>query len=390
MGFSFGGKPSKSQPSDISKTVSGALLELIPGLAGISLVDQDLGGEEFQRLAEQRGVPVEQVLSEFRQGMPSLQDLQNYQTIFEKYASGGATPFEQEIFSSLLGTIKGTEGGIGGIPGGGISTPAMPTFTPPPDIGTLTSGIMKNLPPQMQDFINNIFQDSSQEAIDRELDNFSAKMLDEASRNAESLGAQLLSQFSAMGLGTGGSAMNAMKQVAVETAINANAQIAQARLNMLNTLLNARKIGVDLINVLGQLGAEEQAHLVAGKVAELNAQADIIQSQIAAQAQMQSALMETSARLQLGRMSLLGDVFGQVIGESAREEEARRQGQLLPFQILQSLATGVPALQTGPTQPSGIGGVGEFLGGLGTLIGATKHKGASSALASLAGLAMLG
>lgn len=363
MGVSFGGKSSKSQPSDISKTASGILFELLPGLSCISHVDQDLGGEPLAKLATQMGIPVESLLSSLQSKFPSIQSLQEYNTIFEKYNQGKLTPFENQVFESL-GNILSTTTPIGGNVssiGGNVQSPK---FEPPPDIGTLTKNIMKNLPPQMKTFINNIFQDSSPEAIQAELDNFAESLRAEAEQNAESLGGQLMSKFSALGLGTSGTAMENIKQLGLEIATNVNKQIAEARLNMLNTLLNARQIGVNLVETLGKLGASEQANLVAGKVAELNAQADIIQSQIQAQAMLQANLIDAQTRLQAAKMGLTGDIFKMMLGESAQEEATRLSGAMTPYNILLSLATNVPPLAQGAKPQTSIGLGGDFLSGI--------------------------
>lgn len=279
--------------------------------------------------------------------LPPLGLLADYQTLFEKLNTGQLTPEEQTILNSLIGSVTQPIqlGGMTGAGAGGVSAGSV-KFGGVEDIGTITTRIMDNLPQPMQEFINNIFQDSSPEAIQQELENFSQAMLEEAQRNAQSTANQLLSRFASMGLGTSGTALEMMKQVAVETAINVNSLIAQSRLNMLDTLIRARDIGVRLVQVLGSLGAEEQKNLVAGKIAELNAQADIIQSQIMANAQIQSSLINAQADIIRSQLSLLGDVTGLIATERAREEEAKQKAVLTPYDILLQLATGTPPEHT--------------------------------------------
>lgn len=269
----------------------------------------------------------------------------SYKTYFQKAQEGKLTDIEQQLLGKAVElattpqtlNLQGINLGVGGGGAGGSIR-----FTGVEDIGTITSRIIENLPPQMQEFINNVFQDSSPEAIQQELDNFANAMLQEAQANAESLGGQLLSQFASMGLGTSGTVINALKQVAVETAIRTNTLIAQSRLQMLDTLIRARDIAVNLVNVLGSLGASEQANIVRGKIAEMEAQAQVLQAQLYANAQVQTALINAQANLQRGQMELLGNLLGASIEEARLQEQA----ELTPYQFLLQLATGMTTTQT--------------------------------------------
>lgn len=277
-----------------------------------------------------------------REGGMLLPDI-SYKTYFQKAQEGKLTDIENLLLGKAVDlatnpqtlNLQGINLGAGTGGGGSVK------FTGVPDIGTLTTNIINNLPPQMQTFINNIFQDSSPEVIQQELDNFANAMLQEAQSNAESLGGQLLSQFSAMGLGTSGTAVNALKQVAVETATRVNSIIAQSRLQMLDTLIRARDIGVNLVNVLGNLGATEQANIVRGKIAEMEAQAQILQSQLYANAQVQSALINAQADLQREQMRMLGNL----VGASMEERRMQENAELIPYQFLLQLATGMTPTQ---------------------------------------------
>ena len=235
--------------------------------------------------------------------------------------------------------------------GGGASAP---TIQQAPDIGTLTTQILGNLPKEFQGFVSNVLSSTTPDAINKELDNFSQAMMQQAQQDAQSLGGQLMSTFASQGIGTSGSAMDAMKGVAIQVATNANSQIANARLQMLNTLENAKQIGVSLVNSLLDAGKAEQANIVNQNVAQLDAQTRVITAQIQAQAQSQQALIAAKASLANTQLGLEGDLFRGLLGESSAQEQTRIAGEKLPYDLLLGIISGTHPGQSTASQ-SGFG-----------------------------------
>jgi hypothetical protein len=278
--------------------------------------------------------------------LPSISSLAQFDTVFEKADSNRLSPTANAIVGSALNAItqpisSQSSQAINSI----LSTPAPAKLPDPPNIGELTTNIFNSLPSEFRAFTENILNDSTPEQIDAELDNLSQKLSEQAELDAETTGGRLLSVFSSQGA-TGGSAIQASKDLAVEITTRTNATIAQARVNALDTLVRAREQGVQILNSLLQAGANEQANIVRQRVAELESQTAIQVAKINASVSLQGQLNQ----LKLGQLSLTGDLFNALVQQSTAEEEARINALGLPFNTLTALATG--GGQSQQTKPS--------------------------------------
>jgi len=427
MGVKFGGGGKKSQPA-LNQRRSGEILldSLFPGF---NTGAQRGGGEsqgvsgQLSSFLDQTGQPTTSVLAgipgvdtstrlpgggvvsgnalntainsgsqvpDFAQGggslLPSINELGRFDTLFQKQEAGTLTPFENKILDQTLQTVTqgidpfgkdfidqlnslGAPVSVGADGVGRVNVE---------DIGTITSTIVGNLPPEFQTFLSSIFNDSTPQAIDRELNNLSDKLLADSQRSADTLGTQLLSTFAQQGIGTSGAAIEAMKKLATDVSIATNAQIAAARVNALDTLATQRQLGIQAVNILTQAGAQEQANRVQAQLGEIDARTRVLTAQISQQTQLQQTLIAAKTQLEQSRINLLGDTLGLVAQGSNAQEAARITALNKPFDILTSLATGG---QTGIGGSQG-GGSGFDLSGAGPLLGGIAAITAPGALLS--------
>ncbi len=372
----------KSEPTVSQNIASNAILEAL--FPGIFTTQPGYGGSKVSvpalaQYEKSLGTPLSSIMADVpgvstsiltpgqgqapgTQGtslLPSIADLSTYLTLGQKADAGMLSPSESALYYATIGQAFNPDlansmfsgiGGTGGV-GGGASAP---TIQQAPDIGTLTTQILGNLPKEFQGFVSNVLSSTTPDAINKELDNFSQAMMQQAQQDAQSLGGQLMSTFASQGIGTSGSAMDAMKGVAIQVATNANSQIANARLQMLNTLENAKQIGVSLVNSLLDAGKAEQANIVNQNVAQLDAQTRVITAQIQAQAQSQQALIAAKASLANTQLGLEGDLFRGLLGESSAQEQTRIAGEKLPYDLLLGIISGTHPGQSTASQ-SGFG-----------------------------------
>ena len=213
----FGGVP------DLTQGSVGQLLQQNPSLALTNV----RGGTT----APPTGAPL----------LPTLGQLGTFNTVFEKADLGLLSPTANAVIGTALNAITQpisaqSSQAINSI----LSTPAPGKLPDPPNIGELTTNIFNSLPSEFKEFTQNLLEDSTPEAMERELDNLSQKLSEQAQLDAESTGGKLLSVFAAQGA-TGGSALEASKELAVEVTTRTNTVIAQARLNALDTLGKSKR-----------------------------------------------------------------------------------------------------------------------------------------------------
>lgn len=298
-------------------------------------------------------------------GLPNIGQLGTFNTLFEKADAGLLSPTANAIIGTALSSITNpvsqeSSSAINSI----LSTPVpqIGSLPDPPNIGELATNIFNSLPEEFRGFTENILNDSTPEAMDRELDNLAKTLSEQAELDAENTGGKLLSVFASQGA-TGGAALEASKELAIEITTRTNATIAQARVNALDTLVRAREQGIQIMNSLLQSGANEQANIVRQRVEELESQTAIQVAKIDAATRLQGQLTQ----LQAAQFGLVGDLFNTLATQSTQEEQARINALGLPFDVLLGIATGGGnETKGGGTQFSA--GAGDVVG-LGSLFG---------------------
>lgn len=399
MGFFGGDSGGTKEKSDLTKNVkqgqSAVLGSLFPNLAKGGLKDaMDASGTDWASILE--GIPGvgtftgggKYIAPGQDSGLPSLMPgydvLSNYDTLFEQYDAGGLSPTSKTIVDSLLGFMGGAgapdlgkfAGGIGAGAGGGI--PDMTgkiEFNAPPNIGELTQGIYDSMPPEFREFTQRVLDSSDPASFEAELQNFEDKMTTKMMSDIDIAGESVLDVFAAEGLGVGGTAITALKEMAVRGVLETNALVASERMKSLEIYTDRLALGNQIVQILLGAGAQEQANLVQGEVGRMQAEASVIGSQLAAQAQVQSAAMYAQAQLQASLASSAVDLyrvqagvaetaFEGLLNESQNEQKTIQNANYFPYE----LALGVTQ---GPLPQKGSGGFdfGSLVGGIAALGG---------------------
>ncbi len=301
-------------------------------------------------------------------------------TLFEAQQEGTTTDFENFIFDQFGGAFSGGSDNFNGQALVGQFDPAAEIArvedVTVDNIGVITGQIMDSMPEEFKAFTTRILNSSSEEMIEAELVNLTEALMSQAELSADTLGAKLLSRFSVAGIGAGGAAIEAMKELGLEIATNTNAQIAQARLVALQNLLAQRELGIELMNNFMNQGATQRAQEIQKAIAVIDAKARVQAASLSAQAQVQSSLISRSTALEASRLNLLSNTLGQLI-DAREKDELTRIGQqtlqvTLPWEVAQS-AAGIPQnanREGGIDVGSIIGGVGQLGAGVGALASA--------------------
>lgn len=379
-----------TKPTSLAKRSAGILVaDLFPDLEPLG------GGKKANKMLTEyfskTGVPTSSLSGSIGDNtlLPSIAEIGDFNTVFEKYSSGTLDPSSSLVMDSVLANMTGGTGSVFGQLSGQLSASGSAAmgnlnpdlsgieYIPPEDIGTYTSNIYNNLPDNFQVFIDNVLSDATQSSIDAEINNLASALMAEAELNLDTLGGQVMSAFAANGLATSGSAMEAMKQIAIEGAIRVNSQVAQARLGALEILQQNKAFATQTISSLLEAGEAQRAQDVQGQMMQIDALAKIQTAVLNAQAQVQSQLIGAQAMLGAAQLDFISNTFGQLINQSTLEEQARIDALNIPRQTLLAIATGFPtkSRNSGGGISSALGSIGgavagSFLGPIGTSIGA--------------------
>jgi len=296
--------------------------------------------------------------------LPSIAEIGNYRTLFDKFDAGGLPPSANGIISRSLEIINtpintSSASIIRGIQSFGGNVVSIPD---PPGIGEITVQIINDLPPNIKGFIDNVFAGGTKDSIEAEVNNLAEKLEIEAAADAESLGKQLLDTFEANGI-TGGAARAGLKQVAVQTAIRTNAEIARTRIGALAELNKRVDQGINLLNSLTAAGEAEQRNIVSQNIAQYQGQVAIQTAKINAATQIQAQLIG----LQATQIQFTGNLLGLLVGESNAQESARISANRLPYEVLLGLATGSGTVQKQNQTGGALAGIGNIFNVTGTV-----------------------
>lgn len=381
MGFSFGGSSPRSGPTNQATASNFLTLGAInpqfaaPGSGfnnptsrflrqeGVPLFGSILQGVPGVQTFDSLGNPVAVGSNELPTLLPGISEIGRFDTVFEKFDQGNLSPSAAgltdtflttaqnpvdptAVFGDLISGVGSAFSGLGSVGQGLDPIEAKPIE----NIGQLTTNIINDLPPEFQEFITNTLEAGSPERTQENLDKFEEAISARAQQNADIIGSDLLDVFGAQGLGTAGAAVEAMKSLALQVTVEANAQIAAGQLNILEQQLQALQIGENLTRTLTSAGATEQANRVAlqnaelqakaaQNVAKINAQASLQSSLIAAQTSIQNNLIAQTAGLEQTRLGLLGQGFNTVTSQSSAEEQARINSLVFPFDLLNQVGS---------------------------------------------------
>lgn len=324
------GKGTSGTQANLQSLISGQTQGGIPGL------NLAAGGQSADVTGAQGNVEPTDFSGQAGQSLlPPIAEIGDFNTVFEKRDADILGESGRKVFDTALSAITNPEGATQDAISNILNTPAPQSIPDPPSVGSLVTETMNDLPANMQQFVGNILQDASPQQIESELDNFSQTLEQQAASSIDSLGGQIMSRFAQMGL-TSGAALEASKAAAIEVATRTNAQIAEARLGMLDTLVRARDQGVQLMNSFLSIGAQEQANIVRTRVANLESQTAVQTAKIAAAAEASRSL----AQVQATQLNLIGDMFDSLVDQSTQQETARIDALKIPFEILMNIGQG--------------------------------------------------
>jgi len=275
----------------------------LPGSPGPIASSQDPRLDRGVRANQELSTGVESAEQELRDQaesiLPSFDDAK-YKDFFAKYEAGELPEETRQLTSNVINMVQdpvaasseqmseiyrmsGADGAM-----------TLPDPTPLQDEVT---EIFEGLPNAMTSFMINIFDDSTDAGMEAELDKLSTAIYETAATQGEDLLKATLGDFAAQGIATSGAALNAIKDGVLDIAKNTNAQLAQARVQALGTLYQARQTGVSLLSDLLQRGEQQQSLTLSKNIKMLELESAKQLSKINAHTQMQLAMNQQQMQL---------------------------------------------------------------------------------------------
>ena len=265
--------------------------------------------------------------------LPSFDDAK-YTDFFEKYDAGQLSTSAQAIVDSVMpiveNPISASKEQMNEIFEMAGANEAL-TLPDPTPLTSVVSEIMQNSPAPMVTFIDNVLGAGTDAAIAQELDTLSTELMAIGQEQAKDMMDATLGQMAQQGIASSGAALAAIQDGLVDIAKNYNAQIAQARVEALGTLTQARGLGVSIISDLFQRGEQQQAMQLSRELKLLEVEAAKQAAKIQAHTQVQMQLNQA----QQNAMALVIDEQRQIEGNKERTQQ-------FIFNLLGQLATAGP------------------------------------------------
>jgi len=313
----------------------------LPGSPGPIASSQDPRGQVTarQEMFDTQMNTTEQDLRDQAESiLPSFDDAK-YKDFFAKYESGELPEETRKLTSNVINMVQdpvaasseqmseiyrmsGADGAM-----------SLPDPTPLQDEVT---EIFEGLPNAMTSFMVNVFDDSTDAGMERELENLSSAIYETAASQGEDLLKSTLGDFASQGVATSGAALNAIKDGVIEIAKNTNAQLAQARIQALGTLYQARQTGVSLLSDLLQRGEQQQSLTLSKNIKMLELESAKQLSKINAHTQMQLAMNQQQMQL-----------FGIAVDEQRQVEQNKERTQQFIYTFMGNMATAGPGSSYG-------------------------------------------
>jgi hypothetical protein len=282
------------------------------------------------RAPDARGIDTSQNYSTL---LPSFDDAK-YTDFFEKYDAGQLSTSAQSIVDSVMpiveNPISASKEQMNEIfeMAGANEVLTLPDPTP---LTGVVSEIMQNSPAPMVTFIDNVLGAGTDAAIAQELDNLSTELMAIGQEQAKDMMDATLGQMAQQGIASSGAALAAIQDGLVDIAKNYNAQIAQARVEALGTLTQARGLGVSIISDLFQRGEQQQAM-------QLSRELKLLEVEAAKQA----AKIQSHTQVQMQLNQAQQNAMALVIDEQRQIEGNKERTQQFIFNLLGQLATAGP------------------------------------------------
>tara|TARA_Y100000004_G_C8949526_1_gene427793 strand:+ start:659 stop:2149 length:1491 start_codon:yes stop_codon:yes gene_type:complete len=298
--------------------------------------------------------------------LPSFDDAK-YTDFFEKYDAGQLSTSAQAIVDSVMpiveNPISASKEQMNEIFEMAGANEAL-TLPDPTPLTSVVTEIMQDSPAPMVTFIDNVLGAGTDAAIAQELDTLSTELMAIGQDQAKDMMDATLGQMAQQGIASSGAALAAIQDGLVDIAKNYNAQIAQARVEALGTLTQARGLGVNIISDLFQRGEQQQAM-------ELSRELKLLEVEAAKQA----AKIQAHTQVQMQLNQAQQNAMALVIDEQRQIEANKERTQQFIFNLLGQLATAGPAstYQYGKSKSSSF----NFGGSLGMTVSAESIFGGS-------------
>lgn len=199
----------------------------------------------------------------------------------------------------------------------------------PPLLTDVVAQITDNLPPAQIDFINSLLVDSTQESIDARVDEYANALFDQLQDQGEEFIQSTMGNLVAdLGGASSGAVLNVVKEGLIELTKDANAKVAGAKLQFLQTAIQARETASSMIKELLSIGQSQQALSLQRDMALLESEVTIQASKIQAHLSLQQQL-NTS----------LFNVLGLAQDEYRTTQQARINKQAAFLNMITTLAT---------------------------------------------------
>ena len=264
--------------------------------------------------------------------LPSFDDAL-YKGFFEKYDAGELTGSTEALASRVMDIVANPVAAnqeqmesVFRI-SGADQVAALPESQA---LGPILTQIYDSVPAPLAAFANDIFNSGDATLMEAELDNLSQSILDQGLLYSKEMTEQVLGQFAEAGTASSGSALKAITEGLKEITTGLNATIAQARVQGLNSLLQARELGVNLFNRFLSAGEEQQALEVSKQLKLLEVDSALTIAKLSAALQNQQTLNQTRDR-----------TFFTMIDENRQVEGAQERVIQFIYSMLTQMATGI-------------------------------------------------
>jgi|TARA_R100000482_G_C5131789_1_gene152456 hypothetical protein len=259
-------------------------------------------------------------------------DEMDYTSFYEAYDQGTLDSTTSGIVSRALEIANNPEGAteeqISQIyeTAGANSAFALPD---PPLLTDVVAQITNNLPPAQINFINSLLVDSTQESIDARVDEYAEALFTQLEDQGEEFIQSTMGNLVAdLGGASSGAVLNVVKEGLIELTKDANAKVAGAKLQFLQTAIQARDTAASMIKDLLGIGQSQQALSLQKDMALLESEVTI-----------QAAKIQAHLSLQQQLNTSLFNVLGLAQDEYRTSQQARINKQAAFLNMITTLAT---------------------------------------------------
>tara|TARA_R100000664_G_C2758250_1_gene146996 strand:- start:3115 stop:4413 length:1299 start_codon:yes stop_codon:yes gene_type:complete len=204
----------------------------------------------------------------------------------------------------------------------------------PPLLTDVVAQITENLPAAQISFINSLLVDSTQESIDARVDEYANSLFEQLQDQGEEFIQSTMGNLVAdLGGASSGAVLNVVKEGLIELTKDTNAKVAAAKLQFLQTAVQARETAAGMLKELLGIGQSQQALSLQKDMALLESEVTI-----------QAAKIQAHLALQQQLNTSLFNVLGLAQDEYRASRQSRINKQAAFLQMITTLATVGPGI----------------------------------------------